>query len=202
MASTELLDSAGRSGRGLVVLSALILGASAPSSAWAAPSSSVEVLESFGVGARGLDVVVDRCHTQAASNDLAMAECPMRIRLLDGAKVVDTATFGAKACGAPSRDGEARRLGVPSGVQIWWTSSPVCAVSVAVESVRVAPEETGVLVSASRGHQARRPQALALRRERGKGLPRVVLRSGRGSRIRTSPSSRCPPPSNGSMTSS
>ena len=122
----------------------------------------------YGEPPRRFEVTIDRCHGPAGSDDLAMAGCPVRVRLLVEGSVSDTAIFGTRVCGAPASGGDARRLGVGSRAQLWSTTAAGCAASLAAQPVRVAGNGgLGLLIAHAQGGEPAAPHEQRLFVERG-----------------------------------
>jgi hypothetical protein len=127
-----------------------------------------EILAAYGEPPRRFEVTIDRCHGPAGSDDLAMAGCPVRVRLLVEGSVSDVAIFGARVCGAPASGGDARRLGVDSRAQLWSSTAAGCAASLAAQPVRVAGNGgLGLLIADAQGAEPAAPHEQRLFVERG-----------------------------------
>ena len=75
----------------------------------------------------------------------------MRVRLVAAGKVLDSAAFGLKACGEPSRTTVDKLFGVASDTPAWSSSGPGCSVGVAARPVRVAANDVALLVTQRQG---------------------------------------------------
>lgn len=82
-----------------------------------------------------------------------MHGCPLRVRLLADGKVRDRATFGQPACGELSELANDSPAGTPMGApaaapgRVWTTRADWCDLRLTVRPVRLALDETGLLVS-------------------------------------------------------
>lgn len=106
----------------------------------------VQVLTTIIGPSYAYELVLDGCG-RAAPAAAATAACAMKVRLLVGGKVGDSAAFGQPACG-PARPTSADGLfGVALDTPAWATSGPGCDEAVAARAVRVGPHEVGLLIT-------------------------------------------------------
>jgi hypothetical protein len=120
--------------------------------------SGVDILATFDGPAMSFELAIDRCGGRPSDQNPAMGDCPMRIRLIAGGKVLDSTAFGEHACGEATPTTADWLFGVASDTSAWSTSWHQCAIGVAARPVRVAPDDLGVLVSQRQGseHVARK----------------------------------------------
>lgn len=134
-----------------------------PSTTSAPVTASPIVLGPFNLsgGSSSFDLAIEPCHPGATSKGEVLHGCPLRVRLLAGGKVRDGMTFGHPACGELTElEEDSEMVGRPRGVdaaapaRVWTTRADWCDLRLTVRPVRLAPDETGLLVSEVTGTEA------------------------------------------------
>ena len=120
--------------------------AGAPDAGSTPAPAQAQVLTTIGGPSYAYELVLDGCG-RASRHAGAPATCAMKVRLLVGGKVADSATFGEPACG-PARPTSVDGLfGVSLDTPGWATAGPGCDEAMAAKAVRVGPNEVGLLVT-------------------------------------------------------
>jgi hypothetical protein len=114
-------------------------------------ASAGEVLNTFGGPSGSLDVALEPCHPEAATDGERMRGCPFHVRWIVGGKVRDSVAFGEPACSAPELVPLPSGAGSASNVRQWSTEVEGCRVWVAAQLVRLGPGQPGALVSQESG---------------------------------------------------